>query len=492
MWSLGCVTVVLLTGCSAFRDPRTHQHSETLAKNCNLTELEGSSEWPEVSARPKAFVGRLLLLEESRRLTAAEALQDPWFNNEFHKTDFEELYRRTIRHWRPRVHKKPVIEFMNAREVKQLPCSQKVLAGERRTRGHAGQTPVDPPVGPPQNFLLASCLVCVVHRSSADKSQYKPFPKQMHQSLFPRRRASGAMYRMSDEVKASIREHWTSSSSSDESSNADTPTHANTIQSLQPRKLPSEALEQCPPPAPIAGRAATQANLTSVKNRSDERQFSRGGFTRTNLRRNKTATSGTSQLEHNRPATPRPEVGDSNHPFPLRALSRPGLNGILQSPETRRDPQYNSYDDHIGATAPMYRVYSTKDFSHESSQTLAKSSITRKETTSACQNSVPGTVVKTKSGLKLRTAKHSNVQSKLASGSKKRRMSIYDLDVEEEVEEYDTEPKRQQLLWQTAAKAFDKKSGGRAMESRVELDTTLVPRTPSPVGSKGSVYLLRL
>jgi len=150
MWSLGCVTVVLLTGGSAFRDPQTNQHSEALATNCNLTELELSEEWSEVSARPKAFVGNLLLLDESRRLTAEEALQDPWFSNKFHRTDFEELYKKTVRNWQPRVQKKSIIEFSNSSEVRQLPCSQEVLALERRTRGRVGQTPIEPPVSTSQ------------------------------------------------------------------------------------------------------------------------------------------------------------------------------------------------------------------------------------------------------------------------------------------------------------------------------------------------------
>ena len=158
MWSLGCVTVVLLTGSSAFTNPRTGQYSATLAQNCNLRELERSSEWSEVSARPKAFVGKILVLDESRRLTAEESLQDPWFNNHIHKTDFEELYKRTIRHWQPRVQKKPIVEFMDANEVKQLPCSQGLLAVERRNRGRTGQTPVEPPVRDPRIPTFPECL----------------------------------------------------------------------------------------------------------------------------------------------------------------------------------------------------------------------------------------------------------------------------------------------------------------------------------------------
>jgi serine/threonine protein kinase len=117
-----------------------------------LADLERTSEWSETSARPKAFVGKLLLVDESRRLTAGEALQDSWFNNDFLKPDFEDLYKRTIRHWQPSLYKKPVIEFMNAYEVKQLQCSQDVLAAERSSRGRRGQSPVEPPVSDPHHF----------------------------------------------------------------------------------------------------------------------------------------------------------------------------------------------------------------------------------------------------------------------------------------------------------------------------------------------------
>jgi serine/threonine protein kinase len=145
MWAVGCVTVVLLTGALPFLDPKTKEYSQALADECNLEILESSSEWSEVSAAPKDFVGKLLL-EETRRLTAGGALQHQWFNNELHKTDFEELYKRTIRHWQPKVHKKPIIEFLNAREVKNLECSKEVLASERKPRGRGDRTPIEPPV----------------------------------------------------------------------------------------------------------------------------------------------------------------------------------------------------------------------------------------------------------------------------------------------------------------------------------------------------------
>lgn len=145
MWAVGSLTVVLLTGALPFVDPRTNEYSQALADECNPEILEHSSEWSEVSALPKDFVGKLLV-NESQRLTADDSLQHSWFSNDFHKTDFEELYKRTIRHWQPKIYKKPIIEFMDAHQVKNLECSKGVLASERKIKVCGGQTPIEPPV----------------------------------------------------------------------------------------------------------------------------------------------------------------------------------------------------------------------------------------------------------------------------------------------------------------------------------------------------------
>ncbi|RMD43127.1 hypothetical protein DV735_g2056, partial [Chaetothyriales sp. CBS 134920] len=114
MWSLGCVTVVLLTGGSAFNDPETNTYSEQLAKECNLEFLRQSSEWQTVRARPAAFVERLLVLEDEERMTAEEALEHEWFSNEIHRTNFQELYQRTIKHWKRRSRPTNILEFQDA------------------------------------------------------------------------------------------------------------------------------------------------------------------------------------------------------------------------------------------------------------------------------------------------------------------------------------------------------------------------------------------
>ncbi|KAJ9603739.1 hypothetical protein H2200_011925 [Cladophialophora chaetospira] len=160
MWAVGCVTVVLLTGGLAFCEPVTALYSEKLARECNLEFLRKSKDWRVVRQRPKEFVEKLLLLEENARLSADEALQHSWFYNEVHKDDFQDLYQRTIKHWRPRIPKSNIIEFQDSGSIRDLECSKAFLRPPGRSKGRF-QPPVEPP--------------------------YKPFPRQMHQKLWPPR-----------------------------------------------------------------------------------------------------------------------------------------------------------------------------------------------------------------------------------------------------------------------------------------------------------------
>ena len=160
MWAVGCVAVVLLTSGHAFCDPITNLYSERLARNCNLEFLHDSREWQTIRERPKDFVKKLLVLDEKLRATAEEALQHLWFVNAVHKNDFEDLYQRTTKHWQPRIPKSKVVEFQDNGSIRGLDCSHAFLGPVRRT-GPQNNVPVEP--------------------------HCKPFPKQMHQALWPPR-----------------------------------------------------------------------------------------------------------------------------------------------------------------------------------------------------------------------------------------------------------------------------------------------------------------
>jgi hypothetical protein len=182
LWSLGCVTVVLLTGGYPFFEPGSAAYSEKLASTCNLEPLERSEIWQGVGDRPKDFVRRLLVLDEGKRMTAKESLSHEWFTNDTHRTDFEELYRRAIRHWRPRMPRDPVITLIEADTLKSLPFLQSISPNNQKRR-ERGPQPVDPP--------------------------YKPFPRRLHnQAFFPKRRIALFDKTMPDDVKAAIESNW--------------------------------------------------------------------------------------------------------------------------------------------------------------------------------------------------------------------------------------------------------------------------------------------
>jgi hypothetical protein len=172
----------LLTGGYPFFEPGSADYSEKLASRCNLEPLEKSEIWQGVGIRPKDFVRRLLVLDEEQRMTAKESLSHEWFTNDVHRTDFEELYRRAIRHWRPRIPRNPVIELIEADALKSLSFLQSISSNSQKSRVR-GPQPVDPP--------------------------YKPFPRRLHnQAFLPKWKTSAFKNTMSDNVKAAIESNW--------------------------------------------------------------------------------------------------------------------------------------------------------------------------------------------------------------------------------------------------------------------------------------------
>ncbi|PGH18269.1 CAMK protein kinase [Helicocarpus griseus UAMH5409] len=105
MWSLGCLTAVLLTGGSPFADPETGKYSEKMALNCDLSSLEKERDWKRVGKRAKDFVRKLLVLDEEKRMTAQEAICHEWFTNPIYKKEFARLYERATSDWRRRTTK---------------------------------------------------------------------------------------------------------------------------------------------------------------------------------------------------------------------------------------------------------------------------------------------------------------------------------------------------------------------------------------------------
>ncbi|RDW74325.1 uncharacterized protein DSM5745_06987 [Aspergillus mulundensis] len=98
LWSLGCLTGVLLTGEPVF----DHVPQEAGWRWRAVDNLGLRMSRLRVGERAHDFVFRLLEHDVSKRMDVKQALQHVWFTNPSHKADFEALYERSIRDWKPR------------------------------------------------------------------------------------------------------------------------------------------------------------------------------------------------------------------------------------------------------------------------------------------------------------------------------------------------------------------------------------------------------
>ena len=138
LWSLGCVTAVLLTGDSPFRDLEAPNNPAQLPQDNDLGKLEADLDWHNIGARARDFVRRLLVLDETKRMGVKSALHHSWFTNRVHKREFEALYKRSIKGWKPRVHQGPlIVDLCNLIETRK-PNPNPVLAVDS-CDSHAGQ-----------------------------------------------------------------------------------------------------------------------------------------------------------------------------------------------------------------------------------------------------------------------------------------------------------------------------------------------------------------
>ncbi|KAJ5176749.1 uncharacterized protein N7482_002626 [Penicillium canariense] len=117
MWSLGCVTAVLLIGNTPFDDP-------CRSTSKDLMNLESEMRKLEISSRPKDFIRRLLVRDETQRMDVKHALRHSWFTDPECKSRYEEIYKRSIQSWNPRSSSEPVI--VDLASFKGPPASQRV------------------------------------------------------------------------------------------------------------------------------------------------------------------------------------------------------------------------------------------------------------------------------------------------------------------------------------------------------------------------------
>ena len=102
MWSLGCMTAVLLTGSTSCGvSLETTRYATELAGIGGFDKLERSLRRNNANPRATDFIRRLLNFTPTERMTAKQGLGHEWFTNPAHIAEFESLYQRSTRDWSP-------------------------------------------------------------------------------------------------------------------------------------------------------------------------------------------------------------------------------------------------------------------------------------------------------------------------------------------------------------------------------------------------------
>jgi protein-serine/threonine kinase len=102
MWSLGCVTAVLLIGDLPFDNTCRSTSRDLMNLDLDMSALE-------IDPQARGFIHRLLVLDETQRMDVKQALQHDWFTNPAQAKWFKEMYSRSIQGWRPRSSSEAVI-----------------------------------------------------------------------------------------------------------------------------------------------------------------------------------------------------------------------------------------------------------------------------------------------------------------------------------------------------------------------------------------------
>lgn len=123
LWSIGCVSALMLTGSLAFnhRDGDQdigHINSRSVSAY-DLTQIDqGSHSWEGVPTRARKFVTSLLVLQEDKRPTARRALEHPWFTNDICSPGYDAVYQKSIRDWKPSaIHKEDIVVNIDTSDI---------------------------------------------------------------------------------------------------------------------------------------------------------------------------------------------------------------------------------------------------------------------------------------------------------------------------------------------------------------------------------------
>ena len=152
VWSVGCLAGTLLTNAFLFpRDRTANSHSSGPDDNADLTVafnlqfLDTSEDWQGASRKSKSFIRGCAMVDDSQRLTVAQALQHPWVAHPSFAAAMHAEYARAIADWTPRANSKDFIEYLKP----ALPTTETLETGyevrlHEEVRSHHFRSPTAP------------------------------------------------------------------------------------------------------------------------------------------------------------------------------------------------------------------------------------------------------------------------------------------------------------------------------------------------------------
>jgi serine/threonine protein kinase len=123
LWSVGCVSALMLTGSLAFNhrdgDQDIGQINSRSVSAYDLTQIDqGKHSWEGVPDRARKFVRSLLALQEDKRSTAKQALKHPWFTNDICAPGYDAVYEKSVRDWKPSTtHKGDIVVNIDTSDI---------------------------------------------------------------------------------------------------------------------------------------------------------------------------------------------------------------------------------------------------------------------------------------------------------------------------------------------------------------------------------------
>ncbi|KAF2404434.1 kinase-like protein [Trichodelitschia bisporula] len=120
MWSIGAVTTAMLTGDVIHLNKFHPGHVvDAQVGERHFIDIDYGTAWKGVSRRPKDFVERLLVLDESLRMNVQQALAHEWFTNPHHVQEFDAVYQRAIADWEPLPRASRPIEALDLSRIRE-------------------------------------------------------------------------------------------------------------------------------------------------------------------------------------------------------------------------------------------------------------------------------------------------------------------------------------------------------------------------------------